>query len=103
MNEQVASWGYKATSDPNMRWDFFVKYHSDDAINNKYKHLTWRKTDGSFYVGLDPPEDAEKLGVYYPRAATIGGCSTHNAMASALGSDHDWSYIANVTGDSSWR
>jgi choline dehydrogenase len=24
------------------------------------------------------PEGSELLGVYYPRAGTLGGCSTHN-------------------------
>jgi choline dehydrogenase len=51
-----------------MRWDFFVKYHDDEAITLQFEHLTWKTTDGQFYVGLDPPPGATMLGVYYPRA-----------------------------------
>jgi choline dehydrogenase len=61
-----------------MRWDFFVKYHDDDAVTRQFTHLTWRTIDGGFYIGTDPPAGAELLGVYYPRAGTLGGCSTHN-------------------------
>lgn len=103
LNEEVAAWGGRASNDPLMRWDFFVKYHSDEKLNDAYKHLTWREADGSFYVGLNPPAGATKLGVYYPRAGTLGGCSTHNALASALPSNSDWDVIANITGDTSWR
>jgi choline dehydrogenase len=59
--------------------------------------------DGQYYVGTDPPPGATMLGVYYPRAATLGGCSSHNALCAILPSDSDWQFIANVTGDSSWR
>lgn len=77
-------------NDPVQRWDFFVKYHTDDAITAKFNHLTWRTKEGEFYVGKIPPEGATQLGVYYPRAGTLGGCSTHNALASALPSNSDW-------------
>lgn len=64
-----------AGNDPSTRWDFFVRHSDDPAQALKYKRLTWRNPDGSFYVGLDPPEGAEQLGIYYPRAGTLGGCS----------------------------
>ncbi|KUJ08061.1 GMC oxidoreductase [Mollisia scopiformis] len=101
-DELIAGWALLADGDPLMRWDFFVKYHSNETLNDEYKHLTWRTTDGQFYVGLDPPAGAVKLGVYYPRAGTLGGCSTHNALIAALPSNSDWEYIANLTGDQSW-
>jgi choline dehydrogenase len=102
LNETVAGLFYLTVNDPKTRWDFFVKLHSDDAITLQYKHLTWETVDGQFYVGLDPPEGAKLLGVYYPRAGTLGGCSTHNAMIAVLPSDSDWQEIADLTGDSSW-
>ncbi|KAE8452291.1 hypothetical protein EG329_000991 [Mollisiaceae sp. DMI_Dod_QoI] len=102
LNEKIAGWFFLADGDPLMRWDFFVKYHSNDTLNDEYEHLTWRTEDGLFYVGLDPPPGATKLGVYYPRAGTLGGCSTHNALIAALPSNSDWQYIADLTGDSSW-
>jgi choline dehydrogenase len=101
-NEEIAGWFFFASNDPTMRWDFFVKLHSDDAITLQYEHLTWETTDGQFYVGLNPPAGAKLLGVYYPRAGTLGGCSTHNALIAALPSNSDWQYVADLTGDNSW-
>ncbi|KAI0838464.1 GMC oxidoreductase [Hypoxylon sp. FL0890] len=93
----------EASNDPRTRWDFFVKHSDDPERELKYKHMTWRTTNGSFYVGLDPPEGAEQLGIYYPRAATLGGCAMHNAAVVHLPSDDNWNYIADITGDDSWR
>ena len=39
----------------------------------------------------------------YPRAATLGGCTAHNAMIFVLPHDSDWDGIAALTGDASWR
>ncbi|KAI2466917.1 GMC oxidoreductase [Annulohypoxylon bovei var. microspora] len=93
----------EASNDPRSRWDFFVKHSDDPERELKYERMTWRTTNGSFYVGLDPPEGAEQLGIYYPRAATLGGCAMHNAAVLYLPSDEDWDYIADITGDNSWR
>jgi choline dehydrogenase len=102
-NEEIAGWFFMAFGDTTMRWDFFVKLHSDDSITAQYEHLTWETTDGQFYVGTDPPAGAKLLGVYYPRAGTLGGCSTHNALIAALPNHSDWDYIAELTGDQSWK
>ncbi|KAI5859808.1 GMC oxidoreductase [Durotheca rogersii] len=91
-----------ASNDPRSRWDFFVKHSDDPERELKYERMTWRTTNGSFYVGRDPPEGAEQLGIYYPRAATLGGCGSHNAAVYSLPSDDNWDYIANITGDPSW-
>ncbi|KAH8654420.1 hypothetical protein BGZ60DRAFT_386199 [Tricladium varicosporioides] len=101
LNEKIAGW-FTAVGDPLMRWDFFIKYHSNETVNDQYEHITWKTKEGLFYVGMDPPLGSTKLGVYYPRAGTLGGCSTHNAMAAALPSDSDWQDIADLTGDQSW-
>lgn len=103
LDQQIPSDFALAYSDPVQRWDFYVKYHSNDAITKEFAHLTWRTVDGGVYVGTEPPSGATVLGVYYPRAGTLGGCSTHNAMASYLPPDRDWQYIADITGDKSWR
>ncbi|KAI6359562.1 hypothetical protein MCOR25_007012 [Pyricularia grisea] len=92
-----------AGNDPATRWDFFVRHSDDPAQALKYKRLTWRNPDGSFYVGLDPPEGAEQLGIYYPRAGTLGGCSQHNAGIVFLPYDDDWNLVVNLTGDTSWE
>ncbi|KAI0000256.1 GMC oxidoreductase [Xylariaceae sp. FL0662B] len=93
----------EASNDPRSRWDFFVKHSDDPERELQYEHTTWRTTNGSFYVGLDPPEGAERLGIWYPRAATLGGCAMHNMAVLDLPGDDDWNYIANITGDDSWR
>ncbi|KAI0384639.1 putative GMC oxidoreductase [Hypomontagnella monticulosa] len=91
-----------AANDDKSRWDFFVSHSSDEEREAKYERTTWRKPDGSFYVGLDPPEGSERLGIYYPRSATLGGCAMHNGGVCALPSDDDWDAIAESTGDDSW-
>ncbi|KAI1389137.1 putative GMC oxidoreductase [Hypoxylon trugodes] len=91
-----------AANDEKSRWDFFVKHSSDEEREGKYEHTTWRKPDGSFYVGLDPPEGSKRLGIYYPRSATLGGCAMHNGGVCSLPADDDWDAIAEKTGDDTW-
>ncbi|KAI0541626.1 hypothetical protein GGR58DRAFT_510714 [Xylaria digitata] len=91
-----------AGNDEKSRWDFFVKHSEDEAREAKYEKTTWRTVDGSFYVGLDPPEGSTRLGIYYPRAATLGGCAMHNGGICTLPNDADWNYIAEITGDDGW-
>lgn len=80
-------------NDPNMRWDFFVKHSDDPARELKYQHMVWRKVDGTFYTGLDPPAGAKQLGIWYPRTGTLGGCAMHNGGACTLPADSDWNTI----------
>ena len=93
----------QATEDPKMAWDFFVNHTDNAAEQNQYLHTTWRKPDGSYYVGLSPPAGSKRLGVWYPRAGTLGGCAMHNAASATLPNDADWDYIAQITGDNSWK
>ncbi|KAJ2987763.1 hypothetical protein NUW58_g4329 [Xylaria curta] len=62
-----------AVNNPDSRWDFFVKHSDDPERELQYKHMSWRTKEGSLYVGTSPPEGAEQLGIWYPRAATLGG------------------------------
>lgn len=85
-----------------------MRHYEDEAQarrDSKMTYLIPGNDDGrgEYYVGLEPPEDAEMLGVLYPRAAALGGCAEHNAFITALPSDGDWDYIASTTGDSSWE
>ncbi|CAJ2511987.1 Uu.00g076120.m01.CDS01 [Anthostomella pinea] len=91
-----------AGNDEKSRWDFFIKHSNDEEREAKYEKMTWRKTDGSFYVGLEPPEGAKRLGIYYPRAATLGGCAMHNGGVCTLPADDEWDAIAELTGDDGW-
>ena len=73
-----------ASENPAMRWDFRVRHYADA----KQQALDWKSKDDS---------------VLYPRAATLGGCTAHNAMIFVLPHDSDWNAIAALTGDASWR
>lgn len=55
------------------RWDFFVRYHADEARHNSYEYLTWRTPNGTYHVGQNPPPGLVRLGAYYPRGGTLGG------------------------------
>ncbi|OAL42725.1 alcohol oxidase [Pyrenochaeta sp. DS3sAY3a] len=101
-NSRFVAENTRAINDPLTRWDFFVTRDTEE-IDAQYELTTWRQTNGEFYVGLDPPEGAERLGVYYPRAGTVGGCAMHNAAAISLPASVDWNDIATITGDESWR
>lgn len=64
-NVNVSQWlNFNAAgNDPATRWDFFVKHSDDEEREARYLHRTWRKTDGNFYVGIDPPAGAKPLGI----------------------------------------
>ena len=73
-----------ASENPAMRWDFRVRHYADPG----QQALDWKSQGDS---------------VLYPRAATLGGCTAHNAMIFMLPHDSDWDGIAALTGDASWR
>ena len=80
-----------ASENAAMKWDFWVRHYQDDARqrqDEKYRE-EWdgRRVDG----------------VLYPRAAALGGCTTHNAMILMYPHQEDWDGIAELTGDRSWR
>ena len=74
-----------ATENPALRWDFHVRHYADEAQQAR------------------DPKYRPGLGVLYPRTATLGGCTAHNAMIFVLPHDSDWNAIAASTGDASWH
>ena len=90
---------------PATRWDFYVRHYSDDALQLKNNHFTWKRADGSLWVGNSTaaPADATPLGLYYPRGATLGGSSIVNAGVSVLPPRSFWDSIGQLTGDSTWK
>ncbi|MDY7094512.1 MAG: GMC family oxidoreductase N-terminal domain-containing protein [Acidobacteriota bacterium] len=86
LNYQVPAFHPNASEDEATSWEFFVRHYEDLAQQKK----DWKFTES---------ED----GVFYPRAATIGGCTAHNAMILVYPSNGDWDRIAEATGDRSWR
>jgi choline dehydrogenase-like flavoprotein len=80
-----------ASENEAMRWDYFVRHYADIELQK-----------------LDPKYSAEYGGrpvdgVLYPRAGTLGGCTSHNAMILIYPHNADWDNIAELTGDSSWK
>ncbi|KAK7218994.1 hypothetical protein V2G26_006997 [Clonostachys chloroleuca] len=92
-----------AAEDPEISWQFFVNHYSDPDKAQKDSKFTWQLTNGSYYVGYNPPPDAKARGMLYPRGATVGGSTMVNAAGLALPPDNDWNHIANLTGDNSWK
>jgi choline dehydrogenase len=45
--------------------------------------------------------NGERLGILYPRGATLGGSAQLNAMNFAIPPDKVWDHIAELTGDES--
>jgi choline dehydrogenase-like flavoprotein len=74
-----------STEDPALSWAFYVHHYSDE---NREKQ--------------DSKYEADKKGVFYPRAATVGGCTMHNAMITVTGPASDWDQVAQRVGDPSW-
>ena len=75
-----------ATESPDMAWNFFVSHYDNEAQAKR-----------------DQKYDAGRGGVLYPRSATIGGCTAHNAMITVYPNDADFDAISDLTGDPSWR
>ncbi len=67
-----------------MSWGFKVRHYADEGRQAR-----------------DPKYEPGR-GVFYPRAAALGGCTAHNAMIFMLPHDSDWDRIAQATGDGSW-
>lgn len=85
-NYQVPVFHPKASEDPDLRWDFFVKHYEDEQR-----------------AARDPKYRKERGGVLYPRSGTLGGCTAHNAMICVYPQNADWDYIAALTEDPSWK
>jgi len=70
------------------QWDYFVRHYASDE----------RQARDTKKVKIDGKDT-----VWYPRAGALGGCTTHNAMITVTPQDCDWDYIAELTGDKSWK
>ena len=83
---QVPAFHAFASENQALKWDFFVRHYDSDERQKK---------DSKFI--------AERDGVLYPRAGTLGGCTAHNAMILVYPHNGDWNHIAELTGDPSWK
>ncbi|KAK6579637.1 hypothetical protein PZA11_007873 [Diplocarpon coronariae] len=96
--------GYQAlvTEDPKLRWDVFVNHYQDQQRAQRDPKYSWEVSPYNYHVGPNPPAGAKPLGILYPRAGTLGGCITHNALIFITPHASDWDGIASITGDPSW-
>ncbi|KAI6796935.1 GMC oxidoreductase [Hortaea werneckii] len=99
---QVPAMQLQSTEYEPQKWDYFVHHYGDIERQERDSKMVYRRDNGSLYVGLDPPSEATPLGILYPRAGTLGGCSAHNAMITIYPYEDDWSYLQSLTGDDSW-
>ncbi|KAL1969852.1 hypothetical protein VTN77DRAFT_7361 [Rasamsonia byssochlamydoides] len=101
--QQVPALQLQATEYEPMRWDFFVNHYQNLTRQEEDSKMTYRTPSGDLHVGPNPPAGSEPLGILYPRAGTLGGCTAHNAMITVYPDDSDWQQIADITGDDSWN
>ncbi|KAI1753920.1 hypothetical protein F4782DRAFT_494400 [Xylaria castorea] len=100
--EVVPALHFLASEFEDTAWSFWVNHFDDIGQQRKDSKMIYKLPDGTQYRGLYPPAGAEPLGLLYPRAGTLGGCSRHNAMITMYPFDQDWDNIATLTGDNSW-
>jgi len=79
LNVRVPAFHAKSTEDKKISWEFFVKHYEDPK----------RLEMDSKYV----KKCTDKKGIFYPRAAVIGGCTSHNAMVTMYPDNADWEFI----------
>ncbi|MBX3669954.1 MAG: GMC family oxidoreductase [Rhodocyclaceae bacterium] len=82
---EVPAFHTRASENPDYAWNFFVRHYADEKRQAR-----------------DTKYTPEQRGVLYPRAATVGGCTAHNAMILVYPNNSDWDHIAQLTGDASW-
>ncbi|KAF5020274.1 hypothetical protein F66182_7708 [Fusarium sp. NRRL 66182] len=102
LNYTVPAYSARASEDEDIAWNFFVRHYADDDRQAQDYKTTYETPDGSEYTGLDPPKGSSIKGTLYPRTATLGGCTAHNALIALYPWKSDFEYIASITGDSSW-
>lgn len=81
----IPAWHPFSSEDPKISWDFFV---------NHYENSEAQKRDSKY---------VPNKGVLYPRASTIGGCTTHHALITVYPHNNDFDRIAQLTEDDSWN
>lgn len=102
INITVPAYQGVVSDDPKLRWDIFVNHYQDQSRAQRDPKYTWEVAPFKYHVGPNPPAGAKPLGILYPRAGTLGGCVTHNALILITPHASDWDGIAATTGDTTW-
>lgn len=71
-------------------WDFFVRHYQNTSQQQKDEKYT--ETYNGQHVD----------GVLYPRAGTLGGCTSHHAQITVYPHNDDWNQIASLVDDPTW-
>ncbi|RMZ43848.1 hypothetical protein CA14_003973 [Aspergillus flavus] len=83
--------------------NFYVQHYPDEARQARNLNTVYGTPDGRQHIGIDPPPGWNIKGILYPRAGTLGGCTAHNVLVAIYPYRSDFDYMAELTGDSSWR
>ena len=83
-----------STENDQLAWKFYVQHYADKNLQCRDKY--------NFLIN-EPVDGAPRNGIFYPAAGTLGGCTAHHAMIFIAPHNSDWEYIANLTGDKTWR
>ncbi|PSN61274.1 choline dehydrogenase [Corynespora cassiicola Philippines] len=102
-SQRIPSWFGEAQWDESQGWWFYTKNYANETQGAKNSKIVYEKPEGGYWIGQDAPEGSRQLGLWYPRAGTLGGCDTHNGGLTVRPSDWDWNNIAEITGDETWR
>lgn len=64
-NNNISVPGYQAavTQDPKLRWDIYVNHYQDLRRAEQDPKYVYQLSNGSQYVGLDPPAGAQPKGI----------------------------------------
>ncbi len=103
LNQQIPAFIGDAQWDEEQGWWFYTKNYGNETEAAKGHKMVWEKPEGGYWIGVDPPEGSKQLGIWYPRAGTLGGCDTHNGGLTVRPSNWDWDNIAETTGDQTWH
>jgi choline dehydrogenase len=103
---QVPAFHGQSTEEPSMQWDFFVEHWEDKTQAAKdpkrYEISKDQNKSRVELIGENPKNRKQREGILYPRAGTLGGCTSHNAMITIRPQDADWEDIKALTNDKSW-
>ncbi|TQV98078.1 hypothetical protein V2A60_006230 [Cordyceps javanica] len=102
-NYTVPAYSALASEDGALSWNFFVHHYADEKRQARDYKTSYETPDGGLYTGLNPPAGSKMKGTLYPRTQTLGGCTAHNALVTVYPHRSDFDYIAQLTGDESWR
>jgi len=100
--EDIPAFFPAASEYVNMSWDFYIRRYPNATQEARNSKTTYTTPSGETYIGRNPPAGSTMKGIWYPRAATLGGCTAHNAMVHVYPHKKDWSSIQAITGDASW-